>query len=177
MWPRQINLYKQPCKFLICTRSPSGGLIVHVCMCFSSQVRSLFWAQNLFCSIELMCSEQSLWLVALETHTVLFRCGGRGREREKMRIEWRRGRWGRGCTGKSKKKGKEMKADWLVEGGWAIFSQHYSLYLFHCLSLYFSLSLFLLSRTIPSLSLSAEGEGRRGGCKCERKQESVLRER
>lgn len=69
-----------------------------------------------------------------------------------------------------------MKADWLVEGGWAIFSQHHSLCLFHCLSLYFSLSLFLLSRSIPFLSLSTEGEGRRGGCKCRRKRENVLRE-
>jgi len=72
------------------------------------------------------------------------------------------------------KKGKEMNADWLVEGGWAIFSQHHSLYLFHCLALYFSLSLFLLSRIIPFLSLSTEGEGRRGGCKCKRKRESVV---
>lgn len=81
---------------------------------------------------------------------------------------------GGGVVEAEAKKGKEMKADWLVEGGWAIFSQHHSLCLFHCLSLYFSLSLFLLSRTIPFLSLSTEG--RRGGCKCRRKQENVLRE-
>ncbi len=42
---------------------------------------------------------------------------------------------------------------------------------------FISLSLFLFSRTIPSLSLSAEGEDWRGGCKSERNRESVLRER
>lgn len=79
---------------------------LHVCMCFSSQVRSLFWAQNLFCSIELMCSELSLWLVALETHTVLFRCGERERE---MMMAWRRGKVGDGLYREKQKKEKKWK--------------------------------------------------------------------
>lgn len=146
---------------------------LHVCMCFSSQVRSLFWAQNIFCS---WCAVSRVYDWLPWKH-ILYSLGVK-RERERENEDKVKEREGGGGAEQGKaKKEKEMKADWLVEGGWAIFSQHYSLYLFHCLSLYFSLSLFLLSRTIPSLSLSAEGEGRRGGCKCERKQESVLRER
>ncbi len=80
--------------------SPRKSCALHVCTRFSSQVRSLFWAQNLFCNIELMCSEQSLWLVALETHTVLFRC------EEWEKLYWREGegRWGKGSTRKIKKR-------------------------------------------------------------------------
>ncbi len=116
-------------------------------MYFSSQVRSLFWAQNLFCSIELMCSELSLWLVALETHTVLFRCEEREREREREKWWWREGegRWGMGCTGKSKKRKINESRLARVEGGWAIFSQHRSLPLSLSLPLFLSLSLSVFS--------------------------------
>ncbi len=50
---------------------------------------------------------------------------------------------GRAVRGKEKK--KEMKADWLVEGGWAIFSQHHSLPLSLSLPLFRSLSLSVFS--------------------------------
>lgn len=76
-------------------------------------------------------------MVALETRTVLFGCGER--ERNEDGVKEREG--GGGAVHGKAKKGKEMKADWLVEGGWAIFSQHHSLPLSLSLPLFLSLSL------------------------------------
>lgn len=146
---------------------------LHVCMYFSSQVRSLFWAQNLFCSIELMCSELSLWLVALETRTVLFRCEEKEREREMM-MAWRRGKVGDGLYREKQKKENKWKQTGCGRRGLGYLLST-PLSTSFTVSPSISLSLFLFSRTIPSLSLSAEGEGWRGGCKCERNRERGVR--
>lgn len=68
-----------------------------------------------------------------------------------------------------------MKADWLVEGGWAIFSQHHSLPLSLSPSISRSLSFCFLVPFLPFLCLLKE-KAEEEGAKV-RETESVLRKR
>lgn len=69
-----------------------------------------------------------------------------------------------------------MKADWLVEGGRAIISQHHSLYLFRCLSPDFSLSFCFLIPFLPFLCLMKE-KAEEEGANVRETRECVERER